>query len=205
MELSSIFMLIQTKIEYEGSISNNEIISQVNKSEEITSYMSQTIEDFRNFFAKEKKKEEYKLSTQVSLSLSMVNNSLKENNIKLEIIMHKNPKHFGYKNEYSQVIINILNNARDALIQKNIKEPKIILTIDRVENFSILKIEDNAGGISIKPIEKVFEPFFTFEKKNGTGIGLFMSKLIIENNMNGELLVENTNNGARFTIRTPLN
>ncbi len=204
MELSSIFMLIQSRIEYEGKISNTELLKQIGKSEEITSYMSQTIEDFRNFFAKEKKREEYRLSKQISLSVSMVNNSLKQNNIKLEILLHKNPKHYGYKNEYAQVLINILNNARDALLLKNIENPKIILTVDKVDNFSILTVEDNAGGITIKPIEKVFEPFFTLDKKDGTGIGLFMSKLIVENNMNGKLFVENGKNGAKFIIKIPL-
>ncbi|XPV68941.1 MAG: sensor histidine kinase [Halarcobacter sp.] len=203
MELSSIFMLIQTKIEFEGDIENSELIDFIKKSDEITHYMSQTIDDFRNFFAKEKIKVDYKISNQVSLAVSMLNMCLKQHGIKVEIVVLKNPKLYGFKNEYSQVLINILNNCKDALIQRNIKNPKIKIIINKKDDKSVLTIEDNAKGINIEPIEKIFEPFFTHDKKNGTGIGLFMSKLIIENNMNGRLFVENINNGAKFTITVP--
>lgn len=204
MELSSIFMLIESEIEYKGKISKEDLLSYLNQSTDITKYMSQTIDDFRNFFAKEKKKEYYKISSQVSLALSIINIAFKENNIKIKILVHKNPKIYGYKNELSQVLINILNNAKDAILEKKIIEPKISISVNVIKNNLILIIEDNAGGVPVKPIEKIFEPFFTYNKKNGTGIGLFMSKLIIENNMDGRLFVENTDYGARFKISFPI-
>jgi signal transduction histidine kinase len=80
----------------------------------------------------------------------------------------------------------------------------IKIIIDKKDDNSVLIIEDNAGGISVNPVEKIFEPFFTVDKKNGTGIGLFMSKIIVENNMNGRLFVENIEKGARFIITVPL-
>ena len=203
MELSTLSMQLQAKIELLGSISNEEVLEAVTKSNEITKYMSQTIDDFRNFFAKDKEEEQFKISDQISMAINMINASLKQNQIKLEIIVHKNSIVTGFKNEYAQVLINILSNAKDALISRKIRNPKIIIRINQNETHSIVQIEDNAGGITTQPIEKIFEPFFTFEKKNGTGIGLFMSKLIIENNMNGRLFVQNTQNGARFTISVP--
>ena len=109
----------------------------------------------------------------------------------------------GYKNEFSQVLINIINNARDALVQRKIKEPKIDILIQDEKDFLVTTISDNAGGIKAKPLNKVFDPFFTFDKKDGSGIGLFMAKLIIENNMNGQIKVSNTKEGASFKIYLP--
>lgn len=124
-------------------------------------------------------------------------------NIKLDIIIQKNPTLIGYKNEYSQVLINIINNAKDILIQRKIENPYIKISIyERKENI-ITTIEDNGGGIKVEPIEKIFEPFFTYQKINGSGLGLFMSKLIIQNNMNGKLEASNSENGAFFKITIP--
>jgi len=203
MELSSISMQLQAKIELLGTVSNDEIIEAIEKSNNITQYMSDTIDDFRNFFAKNKEKEIFKISDQISSAINIINSSLKQHNIKLEIIVQKNSIIKGVKNEYSQVLINILTNAKDVLISRKIKKPKISIRILQKENNSIVHISDNAGGINIHPIEKVFEPFFTHDKVNGTGIGLFMSKLIIENNMNGRLFVQNNNKGSVFIITVP--
>ncbi len=89
------------------------------------------------------------------------------------------------------------------LIQRKIKNPYIKISIFEEENNIITTVEDNGGGIKVVPIEKIFTPFFTYEKINGSGIGLFMSKLIIENNMHGKLSVENTQFGAFFKIIIP--
>jgi signal transduction histidine kinase len=96
-----------------------------------------------------------------------------------------------------------VNNAKDILIQRKIKNPYIkILIYEENENI-ITVVEDNGAGIKVVPIEKIFEPFFTYQKLNGSGLGLFMSKLIIENNMHGKLLVKNSLNGAIFKIIIP--
>ena len=204
MELSSLNMLIQSKIEFTGSVSNEEILQTIEQSDKITNYMSNTIDDFRNFLKKDKEKIEFKISNQVSIAVNMISASYRQHNIKLEIIVQKNSCVYGLQNEYAQVLINILTNAKDALVLRKIKNPKVVLHINEIDKKSIVKIYDNAGGINIEPIEKIFEPFFTKEKINGTGIGLFMSKLIIENNMNGKLSVENYLEGTRFNIIIPL-
>jgi C4-dicarboxylate-specific signal transduction histidine kinase len=203
MELSSINMELQAKIELLGEVTNNEVLDAVKKSNQITQYMSHTIDDFRNFFAKNKEKEIFKISDQISSAINIINSSLKQHEIKLEIIVQKNSIIEGFKNEYAQVLINILSNAKDALISRKIKDPKIVIRILEKDNNSIVQISDNAGGINIDPIEKIFEPFFTHDKQNGTGVGLFMSKLIIENNMGGRLFVENSKDGALFKITVP--
>lgn len=202
MELSSLFIPIQAKIDFDMEIDKKELKESILKLNEITKYMSTTIDDFRDFFATNKEKEQFKLSSQINASLNIISSSLKNNNIMLDIIVKKNPTLYGYKSEYTQVLINIINNAKDILIQRKIKNPKITITITETKSDIITIIEDNAGGVKVNPIEDIFKPFFTYDKKGGTGIGLFMSKLIIENNMNGRLWVENTKSGALFKIIT---
>ncbi len=202
MELSSLFIPIQAKIDFDLDIDKKELKEAITKLNEITKYMSNTIDDFKDFFATTKEKEEFKLSSQINASLNLLSSCLKDNNIMLDIIVKKNPTIYGYKNEFTQVLINIINNAKDILIQRKIKNPKIIITINETDDEVIICIEDNAGGVRVKPIEDIFKPFFTYEKMNGTGIGLFMSKLIIENNMGGRLLAENKKDGALFKIIT---
>ena len=203
MELSSLFINIEAQLKLNGNVSNQEILETIGKSNEITKYMSNTISDFQNFFAKDKKKVYFNISQQLNSSINIISSSLKKNKIHLNIIIKKNPIICGYQNEYSQVIINIVNNAIDMLIQRKIKNPKINIFIEEDEDTALLRITDNAGGIDEDLENKIFEPFFTQEKKNGSGIGLFMSKLIIENNMGGKLMVINNNKGAEFIIAVP--
>jgi len=202
MELSSLFIPFEAKLNLDIEIEKDELKESIHKLNQITKYMSTTIDDFRNFFATNKEIEEFKLLKQINIAYKLMSASLKANNILLEIIVSNNPTIVGYKNEYTQVLINILNNAKDALIQKKIINPKITIKVKEYNDEIILYIIDNAGGIQVEPIEDIFKPFFTQGKKNGTGIGLFMSKLIIENNMNGKLLVNNTEYGAEFKIIT---
>ncbi len=203
MELSSLFLPIEAKISMGIKIENDEILKSIEKYTDIVKYMSETIDDFRNFFANEKEKIEFEIIEQINSTVNIISGSLKRENIQLDIIIKNNAKMVGYKNEYSQVLINIINNARDVLVQRKIKKPRITITIEQIKNNIITSVEDNAGGIEIRPIQKVFDPFFTYDKINGTGIGLFMSKLIVEKNMNGRLFVDNTKNGALFKMTIP--
>jgi signal transduction histidine kinase len=201
MEIASLLMKIEVKIKLEGQIDQIDLLETIEKSNEVLKFMSNTIDDFRNFFATDKKKESFFIAHQISSMLSIMKTTLSVNKIKVDIILKDNIKINGYKNEYSQVLLNIISNAKDALVSNKIKNPKIIIRLyKREDGKSVLEIEDNGGGIPFSPLDKVFEPFFTYKKKNGTGIGLFMSKLIIENNMNGELKVKNSMKGACFSI-----
>jgi signal transduction histidine kinase len=205
MEISSIFLPIEAKLHMNIPIDENEVLESINKLNDITKYMSNTIDDFRDFFASDKEKIEFKLLEQINSTINIISGGIKASNIKLDIFIKKNPTLYGYKNEYSQVLINIINNAKDILIQRKIKNPYIKISIYEENENIITTIEDNGAGIKIEPLEKIFEPFFTYQKLNGSGLGLFMSKLIIENNMHGKLLVENSLNGAIFKIIIPNN
>ena len=108
---------------------------------------------------------------------------------------------FGCPNEYSQVVLNILVNAKDAIMERRIARPKLAVRLFRENGKAVLTIADNAGGIVPEIMDKIFDPYFTTkEPDKGTGIGLFMSKTIIEKNMNGMLSVRNTADGAEFRI-----
>ena len=203
MEINSVFLPLQTKMSINMPISNDEINQTIIKVNEITSFMSQTIEDFRNYFKEEKQKVKFQVLEQINSTVNIISAGLKANNIKLDIIIKKNPTLIAYKNEFSQVLINIINNAKDELVSRKTQDPYIKITIFEENKNIITTIEDNAGGIKVSPINKIFEPFFTYKKKSGSGIGLFMSKLIIENNMKGTIKAQNINNGALFTIYIP--
>lgn len=205
MEINSIFLPIEAKISFGEKIENSELLEAITKLNAITKFMSNTIDDFREFFSTNKEKVKFNLLEQINKTINIISATLKVNDIKLDIILKKNPELLGYKNEYSQVLINIINNAKDELISRKIENPYIKITIFEKDNLVYTQIEDNAGGIKVNPIDKVFEPFFTFEKQNGSGIGLFMSKLIVEQNMQGILKASNKNDGAFFEIRLPKN
>jgi signal transduction histidine kinase len=159
--------------------------------------MSKTIDDFRNFFRVDKQKESFSAKEEIIHTIFLLNASLKNHNISIDF---KGNDFLirGYKNEFKQVILNIISNAKDAILEKKIKEGKIVITLEKNQ----ISIEDNAGGVPKEIIDRIFEPYFTTkEQGKGTGMGLYMSKMIIEENMKGSLSVSNTNSGAKFVIR----
>lgn len=205
MEINSIFLPIEAKITLGKELENSEILDAIEKLNIITKFMSETIDDFRDFFSNDKEKIKFNILEQINSIVNIVSGGLKANNIKLDIIMRKNPELYGYKNEFSQVLINLINNAKDELSLRKIENPYIKITIFEEDENIIVIVEDNAGGIKVNPVDMIFEPFFTYEKQNGSGIGLFMSKLIIEKNMEGKLKASNKNDGAFFEIILPKN
>jgi len=129
--------------------------------------------------------------------LSIINSSLKNNQIDFKIDIKELVELTTYENEIKQVLLNLIKNAEDALIEREIPNPTIEIFIDKNK----LVVSDNAGGIPDNILEKVFDPYFsTKTKKDGTGLGLYMSKVIIEKHCCGKLSVTNTKDGASFTI-----
>jgi len=164
------------------------------KQMEIIKFMSKTIDDFRNFFKIKKEKETFSAKKTIKEVLNLVNAQLKNNNITIEV-KGDDFEINGYKNEFQQVILNLINNAKDAILEKNINDGKITIII---ENNKII-IEDNGIEISEKIANRIFEPYFTTKDTNGTGIGLYMSKNIIEK-MDGKLYLNISNNKKQFII-----
>jgi len=163
--------------------------------------LSETIDDFRNFFKPDKKKELVSFSEPVKKALKIVESSMKTKGIKILTLFKNDDNILFYKNEMMQVILNILKNSEDNFIEKNIKNPKIkITTYFKDKNYTI-RIEDNGGGIPNKILPKIFDPYFsTKNEKNGTGIGLYMSKIMVEEHHNGKLSAKNIEDGISFKI-----
>ncbi len=181
-----------------------------------TLYLSQTIEDFRNFFIDNKNKEKFNLVTFIKKDINIINSQLKSNSIEL-ITSLEDITIFGIKNELTQAIINILTNAKDVLVEKiNCSEKRRIIKIETKakDKFAYIYIQDNAEGIKKEIIDKVFEAYFTTKHKSqGTGIGLYMTREIIVKHMKGQISVKNrsfeheniTYFGACFEIKLPVN
>lgn len=169
----------------------------------IVNKMSQTIDDFRNFFKKEKEQTEFYLKDVVDEALVITGSALKNNKIDVQLIENKRAKAYGFANEYSQVVMNILNNAKDALKKHQTGKREITIEIDETDDGrSQLTITDNDGGIDPAIIDRIFEAHFTTKTSDeGTGIGLYMSQVIIEKHMGGKILAANAKeSGASFTI-----
>ena len=180
----------------DGLIDANFLDDFINNNKMIIDFMSNTIDDFRNFFSIDKEKTDFSALEAIHYVLNIHNSVLKKYNIDSSVTGEDFIIH-GFKNEFLQVILNIFNNAKDAFLQNNIENKKIMIHIEK----HTITIEDNAGGIDDKILDRIFEPYFTTkEQGKGIGMGLYMSKMIIENNMNGVLEVKNVNNGALFKI-----
>lgn len=203
-ELSSILMSIKFKHNM-NSLDYDTMEKKSKEAECVLEYMSRTIDDFRNFFMPKKEKEEFLLLDAVNSAITIVSSTLINSDIKLNIKIDNNLVLNTYLNEFQQVILNIVTNAKDHLVEKQIKNGWIKIYSSNKNNILSLVIEDNAGGIEVEPKNKIFEPYFsTKHDSNGTGIGLYMSKIIVDKNMKGKLKVRNTLNGAKFIIILPI-
>ncbi|XPV68225.1 MAG: PAS domain S-box protein [Halarcobacter sp.] len=196
------------KLNHEFNILNHEDLPHA--MDEIvakTQYLSQTIDTFRNFLMEKKEYQNIILQDRVEIALNIVSASLKDNHIYLEKVMdYTNPINTKLVvGELSEVIINIINNAKDILLSRQIPNPWIVVELTQAENTAILSIEDNAGGIEPEVISRVFEPYFTTKDLSvGTGLGLYMSYKIVKESLKGKLSVQNSEFGAKFIIEIPL-
>ncbi|MCP4756809.1 MAG: protein kinase [Proteobacteria bacterium] len=168
-------------------------------------YLSHTINDFRNFFSPKKKAELILLDDIIEKTLKLIGKSLENKAIALKRDYSFSKPVSTYSNELMQVLLNILKNAQDAIMEKNVADPRIVIKGYDEDDFQVLEITDNAGGIDEKNLKRIFEPYFsTKNEKTGTGLGLYMSKTIVEKHCGGELGVENTEDGVRFTLKLPV-
>jgi PAS domain S-box-containing protein len=201
--LTAISLLIQDLGEcyVYGDFSKEYLDTTIRNALNVIQHMSQTIDDFRSFFKREKEKQAFSVRQVVDRSLSFIESSLRFNTIAVEIEVDDDLLAFGYPNEFSQVLINIIGNAKDAFRERGTSEPLIRIQGCREGKRTVVTITDNAGGIPEEVIDRIFEPYFTTRQlENGTGLGLYMSKNIIEKNMDGKLTASNVDGGACFRI-----
>jgi C4-dicarboxylate-specific signal transduction histidine kinase len=179
--------------------------NDLSKITELTLYLSKTINDFRNFFLPNKSKEISDITILTHEAHSLLEHMLMINDVEFVNKCKDLSKIYVYKNEFVQVLINIIKNAIDQLAIKGIENRNIWLDDYEDGEFVVVTISDNAGGIDTDIIDKVFEPYFsTKSEKNGTGLGLYMSKMIIEEHLDGKISVENNElGGVTFKIKLP--
>jgi len=186
--------------------------NSLNSITNTTKYLSQTIDNFKNFFTPQSEKELVDLEEIIQKTIALASAELKKKNTKIIHNMN-NIKLMSYENDLIQVLINIINNAKDAFINLNGNYIFINANIDKANNNLIIKIKDSAGGIPHDIKEKIFEPYFTTKyKSNGTGIGLYMVMEIIQKHMSGTICVDNVTynykkdkfTGAEFIISVPI-
>ena len=199
------------QLNQETKDSKEEVEKATDNIDNAVNHLSTTIDDFRDFFRPNKEKEQFKIKETLNKTCNLISSQFKNNSIEV----HKNIEDievYGFHNELLQVLINIFKNAKDELVKLDIDKRLIFIDVQKDKSEVTIKIKDNAGGIPEKIIDKVFDSYFTTKNdKEGTGIGLYMSKQIITN-MSGTITVQNVSyefednkyKGAEFTIVLPL-
>jgi PAS domain S-box-containing protein len=201
--LNTLGLLIQRlPIFYDSDIFTREfVVDTTDDAMKVIQHMSATIDDFRDFFKPDKEQTTFSVERAINQAISLIDVSLKNHDLCIDVQSSDNAVVRGFPNEFSQVILNILLNSRDALMERKV-EPGLIRICSGCENNRVfITVSDNAGGIPEEIIDRIFEPYFTTKGPDrGTGIGLFMAKSIIEQNHGGRLTVRNGQNGAEFRI-----
>ena len=200
--------IVLYKMKKEFNKNKDEFEKNYKDAKYLTKDMSNTIDDFRNFFQPDKKVEIFYINEAIKQTYLLLEKTLENEKIKMLFDMPQEYKIEGYPNEFSHVLLNIINNARDVLKNKD-GEKSILVKTQYVKKkglkeFIMISIEDNGGGIDEENMDKIFEPYFTTKhKSSGTGIGLYMCKQIIESSMQGKIDVKNKKEGACFVIEIP--
>ncbi|MCT7580447.1 PAS domain-containing sensor histidine kinase [Aliarcobacter butzleri] len=202
-QINSSIILIDAILE-KHNFKDTLVENKLTEIESLTSYMSKTISDFKNFFNPNKKKTIFKVEDAIQKANDVLKGLINSHHIQMEISVEKDLIINSYLGELQQVILIIINNSIDAFIHMNIHFPKILINTYTDNENLVIYIEDNALGINSDLLDKIFEPYFTTKHKaQGTGLGLYIAKMIVENSLLGFLSVENKQNGARFRIKIP--
>jgi len=184
-----------------GSLSEDLLDDNIAKAMEIIQHMSQTITDFQDYLTPNKEKTEFSVDQVIARTVSLIKENFKNQNIRIDIRSTGDQQIMGFPNEYGQVLLNLFMNARDAFIERGVRDARITVQSWSENGKAVTTITDNAGGVREEILDNIFDAYFTTkELGKGTGVGLFMSKNIIEQNMGGLLSVRNVNGGAEFRI-----
>lgn len=202
-QMSYVFMNIEGAYEYK-ELTQEYLESKIKEGTELLEYMSHTIDDFRNFFRPDKEREILSVNEVVDETMPLMAKSLEAHGITYIIDHESETKISLYRNELMQVLLNILKNAKDVLIEKKISNAIIEVATYESDAEVFVRVCDNGGGIDAAIMEKIFDPYFSTKDSNsGTGLGLYMSKTIVEEHLQGKLSCENTEMGVCFSIVIP--
>jgi PAS domain S-box-containing protein len=185
-----------------GHLTRDALSLKLDEIELLTSHMSQTIESFKDFFHPQKQAAPFSVNAAVKKTFSLFQSGLDRSTIDHRLMSTKEFTATGFENEFIQAMLAIMNNARECFIHRDIRHPRITIDIGGTAEEVVVEITDNAGGISEKFIDNIFDPYFTTKRKgHGTGLGLYIAKMLIEKSMHGTLTVANARQGAKFTMR----
>ncbi|MEK6728591.1 MAG: ATP-binding protein [Planctomycetota bacterium] len=186
-------------------LAKKELVASLEKIQNYIQFLSQTIDDFRNLFKPNKFPEPTAIESVVEKSLFIIGKQFETHTIKLECVYEYKKELKTYHNELIQVFLNLMQNTVDAVIRRQITHPEVRIHEYQRDDYIVVEISDNAGGLPDTIIENVFLPYYsTNDARFGTGLGLYICRQIIENLCKGEIAVENVENGAKFTIKLPL-
>jgi len=182
-------------------LNKKQLEEHLTEIEKLTFYMADTITSFNNYLQPNEAKEKFSIKEAFEDAFDLVYKLIESQNIKCIININEDSLVLGIKKEFIQALLVILNNAKDILVQRDIKDKQINIDITIQNDKALIQIADNAGGIENKYFDKIFDPYFTTKPHSqGTGHGLCMAKMIIEKSMNGNLNVLNYKDGAKFSI-----
>ena len=181
---------------------DGEFVGAYERAMQIIKYMADTTDDFSSFLNPNTLSQEFSLADAARASIQIVKGVMKKEGVHVELEVLADSKICGHKNRLMQVIINLLNNAKDALNLKKIEDKNIKISIDSDDKFAYISVQDNGGGIDESVMDKIFKPYFSTKNNKSTGIGLYMSKQIVEQ-FNAEITVSNSDGGACFSIKLP--
>ncbi len=198
MHINSILMNMDHALENQNT-DKKYLTNKIDELANLTTHMSQTIEDFRGLFKLENEQVHFSIKTVIEDVLALMKNRF--TNIAVKYEAEQDTQIIGHKSEMIQVIIILLSNAVDALDKQSTPKKHIIINTNVTQDSRVITIEDNAGGIISENLTNIFDPYFTTkEQTGGTGLGLYIAKIIVEHKMNGEITVSNTHHGAKFSI-----
>ena len=199
-EINSVAMKIEAE-HRQHTLDDASLDKNIEQIENITEHMSKTIHDFNGYFRSDKEKQRTTLEQVVDKALRLVSSGLNSSDIEVEIRIENRDEVLIVEGELIQVLLVLLNNSRDAIESQKPKDRWIKIVVIRVNGKDTLSVEDSAGGIEEQNLSKVFEPYYTTKfESQGVGIGLYMSKMIVEESMGGTLSVSNSSDGAKFKI-----
>ena len=194
--------LILYKMKKLANSEEAEFVGAYERAMQIIKYMADTTDDFSSFLNPNTLSQEFSLADAARASIQIVKGVMKKEGVHIELEVLADSKICGHKNRLMQVIINLLNNAKDALNLKKIEDKNINISIDSDDKFAYISVQDNGGGIDESVMDKIFKPYFSTKNNKSTGIGLYMSKQIVEQ-FNAEITASNSDGGACFSIKLP--
>ena len=201
--LNNVGLIVQSiQLAYKANdLTVEELDTDIAETMKILQQISETIDDFRNFFSYEEHEKSFFVNDILCRALGFIEPSLRRKEIRLKLEEETEVMTNGYPNEYMQAILNVLLNARDVLIARKVPQAEINIRIFRRNGRSVVTIKDNGGGIDENILPKIYDPYFSTKLQNtGVGIGLYMAKMIIEKKMHGSLTARNVDGGAEFMI-----